>query len=285
MPGFGFGLGLGFTRSSGTRKQERKMNDYAFVDGAPFRSLVESARAYFDIPQTDVFDYGRFFSKQHKANRTFLYDSYPAQKRNQDVIDHQRAVEETQIAFDQINSFPTIHVKTGHTKFSQSRGQQQKGVDILLAIDAYRHAINGLDHVQLWANDGDFFPVLEALQNTPTRSVLVCERRKTPGYLIQLADFVRYVNELDLVDFFGEGSKYSRLNAGISYLAEVGQPEKTGWERVNEYVFPNRTFIAYRIKDSERLKFVEKGKTYTIDALEPRTFLKFVEREHGLFQT
>ncbi|TIW72947.1 MAG: NYN domain-containing protein, partial [Mesorhizobium sp.] len=179
------------------------MSTYAFVDGSSLLSLIESARKFFDISPDAVFDFGEFFKREaDAAARTFFYDAFPDRKPGTDQASHEALLAKSQDLFDRINSYPGVHVKNGVARFRPKRGQEQKGVDILLAIDVYRQAVNGLERAFIFANDGDFYPVLEALQGTQTRTILKCIRGKTPKYLYELADQVSYINELNVVAHF-----------------------------------------------------------------------------------
>ena len=67
--------------------------------------------------------------------------------------------------------------------------QQQKGVDILLAIECLTHALReNIDVAVIMTCDLDFFPLLEALLHTKTKSWLVYQTGKTSNDLILAAD-------------------------------------------------------------------------------------------------
>jgi uncharacterized LabA/DUF88 family protein len=58
--------------------------------------------------------------------------------------------------------------------FRKSRGIEQKAVDILLALDVYRHPVNGnMDTAVIVTSDADFEPVLDSIQETRVRSITV----------------------------------------------------------------------------------------------------------------
>ncbi|RWI96384.1 MAG: NYN domain-containing protein [Mesorhizobium sp.] len=257
------------------------MNNYAFVDGAGFRALIESTKAYFQIPTETEFDFGNFFNGRGVA-RTFFYDALPDQKRAQTPAEYEKLVTDTAALFDRINAYPGLHVKSGLSRHRPTRGgQEQKGVDILLAIDLYRHAVNGLDHAHIFANDGDFYPVLEALHSTKTRSTLSCIRGKTPKYLYELADEVEYINELDLAPYFrGSGKKYSigvfGANDQHKALKELGYTVSGSLVDENG----SELYRIYESKKAENTMYILSitSNTYFVTKADPRVAIKHIEK-------
>ena len=68
---------------------------------------------------------------------------------------------------------------------------EQKGVDILLAIDVFKHAsLNNLSQAHIMTTDLDFFPLFEALRDTPVSVHLHCYVPETSEELMSLADVV-----------------------------------------------------------------------------------------------
>ncbi|RUW30138.1 NYN domain-containing protein [Mesorhizobium sp. M1E.F.Ca.ET.041.01.1.1] len=261
------------------------MSTYAFVDGSSLLSLIESARSYFSMDEGAIFDFGRFFQwEADAAARTFFYNAYPDQKPGTDEASHQVLLEKSQKLFDRINSYPGVHVKNGVARFRPKRGQEQKGVDILLAIDVYRQAVNGLHRAFLFANDGDFYPVLEALQGTQTRTILKCIRGKTPKYLYELADEVSYINELNIVVHF-EGAGDDDLY-GISELTP-NPPLTTitdqGFGFSKTFVFEGgHSYDIYENAHHPHI-YAAKDNRAIYKMRKPEVFLKYVERQFGLF--
>ena len=259
------------------------MSTYAFVEGSSLLSLIESARTYFSIDTEAVFDFGAFFRKEaDDAARTFFYHAFPDRKPGTDDAAHQALLDTTEELFDRINRCPGIHVKNGISRFRNKR-QEQKGVDILLAIDVYKHAVSGLERAFIFANDGDFYPVLEALQSTKTRSILKCIRGKTPKYLYELADQVSYMNELNVVVHFDsvlDGKRY-RVNdkqhlalSGITAQG-YGYLQTTAFEGGEKYeIYTNASSGDF---------YATKGDQVLYHLRDIGAFWKYMEREFGLF--
>ncbi|RWA62142.1 NYN domain-containing protein [Mesorhizobium sp.] len=260
------------------------MSTYAFVDGSSLLSLVESARSYFQIGDDAVFDFGSFFAREADLlARTFFYDAFPDRKPGMDEASYRAQLDKSEALFDRINSYSGVHVKNGVARFRPKRGQEQKGVDILLAIDVYRQAVNGLQRAFLFANDGDFYPVLEALQGTQTRTILKCIRGKTPKYLYELADEVSYINELNVVVHFDtvRDSKRFRVN-DKRHLALSGITAQ-GYGYLQTVVFEGGEKYEIYANASSGDFYAAKGDEVFHLLRDIGAFLKYMEREFALF--
>jgi uncharacterized LabA/DUF88 family protein len=178
-----------------------------FVDGGFLHSVLEAATQVYEIDAAASFDYAQFTQDYH---RTFYYDSLPAQKSGQSKEEFEQARSTTEQLFRRIGSTKNVHVKTGSSRFRKGRGTEQKAVDILLALDVYRHAVNGnMDTARVLTSDADFEPVLDALQETPVRSILWCNPTKTSQPLQDAADVVEVFNELTVMRYMPASHKYT----------------------------------------------------------------------------
>lgn len=265
------------------------MTHYAFVDGAHLRATLRSTREYFDIPPNKVFNYQQFFWQIFgSANRVFYYDAFPSQKNGQSNNDYEHELRETTDLFDQLNSLGAVHVKTGVSTSQRSsrKNRVQKGVDILLALDVYRTAVGGAEIVNLFASDGDFHPVLQALHSTQSRSRLFCNRSSSPRYLTELADYVHYINEIDLVaHFFEDPAERSLFAVGTGSV-----PDRTvyGTEQYPEkfrFSAAGETFNVYQTEDLWLMAFGEKRPLQFLQARSEQVLRKFLHRELGVEMT
>ncbi|WP_353041685.1 NYN domain-containing protein [Mesorhizobium sp. M1217] len=260
------------------------MTRYAFVDGANFRLMIDATRGYFGIPQAAGFDFERFFQDKFSADRVFYYDAIPAQKSGQSDAEHALEVERVEALFQKINSCGGVHVKTGVARHRRKRGMEQKGVDILLALDAYRHAVGGLDTVVLFTGDGDFYPVLEALQNTHARTILFCSRLYAPSYLTEMADFVEHVNEATFASFFEASPEFNPsalgvMNGGLSSYTVITQKKL---RKVNSLQISGEIVEIWEREDSPYVYAirVEKGFSF-VAAADDKTLVKLLENQLG----
>jgi hypothetical protein len=83
----------------------------------------------------------------------------------------------------------TAEVGSGISRYRKRRGLEQKGVDILLAIEALQHATLGnIDIACFMLSDLDFYPIFDALVQTRVKSTLYYDPHKTSTDLIHAAD-------------------------------------------------------------------------------------------------
>ena len=174
---------------------------FLFIDGASFRRLLDSTRGVYGLGDNFDIDYTKLVNS--KIRRAFFYDAYPIQKRNQTDAQYEAEYKKTVDYFNLIGSTSNFHVRHGESRFRKKRGSEQKAVDIMLALDAYRHASKeNMDRIILVTNDLDFCPLFEALLETRVRTELWYEKSKTSSLLIDAADHTVEINEAYLTRFF-----------------------------------------------------------------------------------
>lgn len=182
----GIGIGLGFSSnqraSDGVAPRKITLIDGEFLKGF--------CRHWTDRVGFEFFKNLNWNSVSESASRTFYYDSLPAQRSNQTDSEF-RAEYEAKIAeLDHIRSQRWYHVKDGVSRYRRrDRKREQKGVDILLAIDAVQMATQGLaDEITIPTSDTDFFPVFEMMNQTKCRGILRYQRGRSSDELVFAAD-------------------------------------------------------------------------------------------------
>lgn len=172
---------------------------YMFIDGAFLRTLIRSARKSYDLDENVDIDY---FKISRGMSRAFYYDSYPSKKPKQTEEAHNEEVRKTEILFRKIGGTINMHVKHGLSRYRTKRGAEQKAVDILLALDVYRHATReNMDTAIIVTSDLDFAPVLEALLETKVRTRLWYDPKKTSNMLKDAADIAEPFNEENIMRY------------------------------------------------------------------------------------
>lgn len=219
-------------------ESERPMSAYMFIDGGFLRETLLQAKEVFDCDVPSLFDYGAF---TRDYARTFYYDALPDKKPNQTDIQYEEECSERESLFKRVGLTNNVHVKTGITRFRKKRGNEQKAVDILLALDVYRHAISGnIDTAVIATSDLDFCPVLDVLRDTKVRSVLRCNPKRTSPFLIDAADMIDFCNEGTVMQYLAratlpkfqvhesrsEGNPYGE---GGGDLEQVSMASGDGW--------------------------------------------------------
>ena len=194
-----------------------KMTTYMFIDGSFLQALIKDTIKTFGLDEDQQFEYERFASM---GSRAFYYHSYPEKKPNQTSEEFEEERKIVDATFGRISASQRLHLRTGMSRYQRRlRGREQKGIDILLALDVYRHATRGnIDDAILVTSDIDFLPVLEALLETKVRSTLWYDPRKTNTLLINAADFRNPINQSDIVNYLGEkvSRKFSVGTYGVS---------------------------------------------------------------------
>ena len=198
------------------------MSRYVFIDGGFLDSLVERTARYFEL-EGDLrpLAYGAIAGPYQ---RTFYYDAFPAKKENEDEAAYALKLRAKEQKFERINRTPFMHTREGITRNRTGGGTrlEQKGVDILLAIDVYKHAsIRTIDEAHIMSTDLDFFPLFEALRDTPVSTHLHCYPPETSKDLMFLADQVYPVNFFTILQWSGRADSidtYVRRNVRVDHV-------------------------------------------------------------------
>src|SRR5207248_2437745 len=128
--------------------------------------------------------------------------------------------------FDRVNRTPFMHTREGITRSRSTRRMlEQKGVDILLAIDVFKHAsLRNMSEAHIMTTDLDFFPLFEALRDTPVSVHLHCYPAETSSELMALADVVVPVNPFKILQWMHHQSRDGYVEWNIA-LGDVN-PQK-----------------------------------------------------------
>ena len=139
---------------------------YLYIDGPSLEQAVAEFAKELGVENVP-FDHGLFITNL-RAQRAFYYDALPAKKEGETEqhFDDRRTAKEA--FFEKLNRYPRLHVRTGMSKWAKNRGQAQKAVDVLLAVDVITHAHNRTtESATIVTSDLDFQPVFNALLQSP----------------------------------------------------------------------------------------------------------------------
>jgi uncharacterized LabA/DUF88 family protein len=214
--GLGIGLGLG-NASYQTARAPKQMTKYLFVDGGFLESMIPKTQKFYGLPIS--VDDVEFEWIAGGYQRTFYYDALPVQKERQEQVAYEAALGQKQRLFSRINATPYMHTREGITRNRlASRARQQKGVDILLAIDVFKHAsLRNMTEAHIMTTDLDFFPLFEALRDTPVSVHLHCLCDETSAELMALADVVRPITYFTVLNWIA----HPRRDEFVHYVAGV----------------------------------------------------------------
>ncbi|WP_176223020.1 NYN domain-containing protein [Aurantimonas sp. 22II-16-19i] len=165
---------------------DRKQSSYLFVDAESFRhALVDISSIYFDRAVIKV-DWSRLREGHQKV---FYYDAVPVQRADEDENAYAVRVRPKRDELSAIEREPACHVRTGDMKHRKTRGNEQKMVDVQLAVDAMNAASKGLfSSLTLVTGDLDFKPLIAALVDMGVDVTLHFPPGHTSEDLIAAAD-------------------------------------------------------------------------------------------------
>jgi uncharacterized LabA/DUF88 family protein len=184
------------------------MSTYLFIDGDYLcGNFAKQMQQFYGLVPPIAFD-----TVKGKAERAFYYDAIDYNKsENETQADCDRRVAEREALHAYINSLPGFHVRDGRVRKSpKKRGREQKGVDVLLAVDAMEHAARGNMQLAIFiTGDLDFEPLLNSLLRLGVRTQLKYVPLQTSPELRAAADEIR---KITLEHFFAWSAPSFREN-------------------------------------------------------------------------
>ncbi|WP_299621282.1 NYN domain-containing protein [Pelagibius sp.] len=180
------------------------MTSYVFVDGAALQVfLKESAKTLAPNIEPSV-DWSKVFASFGRG-RILFYDAYPSKREDEADEDFNTRWAKKDELFRELGRIHNVHVRLGAgTRRRKKIGQIQKGVDVLLAIESYGHAMRGnIQRATFVLADLDFLPLFEALLQTQTVTELRYFKNKTNADLIEAADVAQPIRLHDFVGWTG----------------------------------------------------------------------------------
>jgi len=166
-----------------------KKRRYLFIDGAFLRLLDEEFSKLISDGEEESSANMDVEKVARGYDRIFYYDALPTKKENETDEQFDQKILEIEEKHNCLRLIPNLHVRNGVAKFRRKRGMEQKGVDILLAIEVYKNAMMGnMDEAIIITSDLDFYPIFEALVETRVKASLIYDAGRTSDDLIRSAD-------------------------------------------------------------------------------------------------
>jgi hypothetical protein len=139
---------------------------------------------------------------------------------------------------------------------------EQKGVDVLLAIEVLQHAVQGnMDIATIATSDLDFFPIFEALVQTRVKTELICDPVFTPRELMYAADMVQPLNAVTFRNWCKQEyqAKFTLVTRGVEpdwkpddeLSLEVEGFYKGKRFQLYKSIIKESSFVAYSEADSQ----------------------------------
>ncbi|AFZ57223.1 NYN domain-containing protein [Anabaena cylindrica FACHB-243] len=160
---------------------------YLFIDGGCLESLLATlSKDFFGEIKIEI-DYqtlGKGFTK------VFYYDCLPAQKSEENQENYNNRVQPKIDLFNHLKSLDGFHVYEGTARFrDKKRGQEQKQVDIMIAVDMLTHSFRqNMHEATLLTGDLDFKPLIDALVQEGMYISLWYPQGRTNDELVHSAD-------------------------------------------------------------------------------------------------
>lgn len=193
------------------------MRTYLFIDGGAFEATVSTfLNKHFQ--DRDIWELLNFRHVAYPYDRVFYYDAYPIQKKGMTDAEFEKLRQRKQGIFDVINRTPKCHVHTGETRHRKKTetGQEQKGVDVMLAIQVMQNAYMGnMDVAAILTNDLDFYPIFDALVQTRVSAQLLHGPMANKD-LIESADIASLITYQKLSEWLKppHGQRFAIRNTG-----------------------------------------------------------------------
>jgi uncharacterized LabA/DUF88 family protein len=166
---------------------------YAFIDGHAFELTIGKILADFGCNEDDI----NWQALTRNAARIYYFDALPTRKAKESLVDSMNKLTAKKAKFSKLRRVDNMHVREGLTRPREGapNGLSQKGVDIALATEVMIHAFrDNMDCARIFANDLDFFPLLDAMTSTKVRTEVFYNAQNTPAEIIEAADKAEEIN-------------------------------------------------------------------------------------------
>lgn len=243
---------------------------FCFIDGNFLDAAIRKLQEAILLDEIVTIDRSKVLPRN--MFRYYWYDSLPAQKPSEDDAAFGARFAEKRQLLEEIANFKNVIVRDGYSKWQKGRGQHQKAVDVLLAVDALQHAHNGsMTEFHLVAGDIDFLPVVDALVMNGVRVVIhkLEYGGQVSDALLRSADFDLPIPAMALSAAFGERGRFSRTRKPIRTLEALTKIDADLFQKDDMY------FLEWGHRD-DQLASVFQGKNP--DVLRRVAALKIYER-------
>lgn len=161
---------------------------YLFIDGEQLRRTAEEVGNEWFGKAVEI----NYRALQGGRQKVFYYDCLPAKPANADEREHQTKLETKLAFFNRLRSLPGWHVSEGLAKHRKKSRQQQKEVDILIAVDMLTHTHRkNMHRLTFVSGDQDFAPLLEAVVRDGMYVELLYPGGHTSQDLMHFADVAK----------------------------------------------------------------------------------------------
>lgn len=160
---------------------------YLFIDGGCFNAVLNNIGKDFFRDERPAVDWSSIKKNNRKV---FYYDAIPVQNNGEDDNSYFERIKPRTLELANIERQKSYHVRTGDVRNrSKKRGNEQKMVDVQLAVDALLMASRGLfSSFSIITGDLDFRPLVVALVDMGIEVEVMYPVGETNDELLSAAD-------------------------------------------------------------------------------------------------
>lgn len=161
---------------------------YLFIDGEQLRKTAEDVGKDWFGKAIEL-DYAKL---QGLHLKVFYYDCLPAKRASESDEEHAARRAEKHGFFDALRELQGWHVSEGVARHRKKERQEQKEVDILIAVDMLTHTHRrNMHRLTFISGDQDFAPLIEAVVREGMYVELLYPEGRTSTDLRNFADVAR----------------------------------------------------------------------------------------------
>lgn len=218
---------------------------YLFIDGGCLESVLEIfSRELFGGQKIEI-NYSRLAEGYQKV---FYYDCLPVKKNNENESDYHNRIKPKIRLFNHLKSLNKFHVYEGTARFrDKHRGQEQKQVDIMIAVDMLTHSFRrNMHEATLLTGDLDFKPLIDALVQEGMYVELWYPKGRANYELVDAADSKQTLSIDTIKQWFVDSFKSKiklpeiRQNKSINLSTEWVEVEKVKVTQYEAFFYENQ---------------------------------------------
>lgn len=219
---------------------------YLFIDAGCVNSMLDSLSKELLGGAAIEVDYRQLAGDYQKV---FYYDCLPARKPDESEAGYQERIKPKTQLFNRLKSLDKFHVYEGTARYRKNlkEGQEQKQVDIMIAVDMLRHCVRrNMHEATLLTGDLDFKPLIDALVQEGMYVSLWYPKGRANHELLDAADS-RWAFGVSNIEGWFTGSSREKFTAALPGItSEKSMPFSPGEFRENIGTAPDEGFLYER---------------------------------------
>ena len=163
-----------------------KEKKYLFIDGGCLRRIMQNFSDKFLDGRELELNY-RYVKSSY--SKVFYYDAVHVKRQEESDADYEVRIQPRISELQAIRMLDGYHVYEGDVRRRRKRGNEQKKVDVMIAVDMLMHSFRkNMHQASLLTNDLDFKPLIDALVQDGMNVELIYENGWVNDELVSAAD-------------------------------------------------------------------------------------------------